>query len=83
MISDDQYLDLTEEEMGLLGTLSDPDVVSKDKFGWTQDSQREILSLFLHDKDFLVQSMNLIKAGYFTNEAHQLISRLLFNYFNK
>jgi replicative DNA helicase len=74
---------LTEEEMKVLGTLSDPDSVSKNKYNWDQDAQREILSLLLHDRYFLIQSADLIKAGYFTNESHQLVARILFNYFKK
>jgi replicative DNA helicase len=80
---DDGDLGLSDEEAKLLKTLSDPDNVSKEKFIWDQDAQREILSLLLHDKTFLIQSVDLIKPGYFTNESHQLISRILFNYFKK
>ena len=80
---DDGDLGLSEEEAKLLNALSDPDNVSKEKFIWDQDAQREILSLLLHDKTFLIQSIDLIKPGYFTNESHQLISRILFNYFKK
>ena len=32
---------LTEEEKKVFSTLSDPDSVSKDKYNWDQDAQRE------------------------------------------
>lgn len=53
------------------------------KYAFTEDFQRLILGLILCDRYFLVQSMDLIKPTYFNNEVHELVSRVVFNYFRE
>jgi replicative DNA helicase len=65
-------------------TLSDPDEDGDDiKYGWDEEFQRHIISLVLCDRQFLLQSLDLIKPTYFTNKAHQKAASLVFKFFKK
>jgi len=75
--------DLTEEERGILGKLADPDAARTDNYKWDEEIQREIIGLLLNDRFFTLQSSGLIKPGYFTNECHQAIARIVFAHFQK
>jgi replicative DNA helicase len=72
--------DLNPESQAIYETL-----VSKDeaKFDMTEDVQKLILGALLTDRIFLVQSMGLVKSGYFLELAHQHIHRILVKYFDK
>lgn len=50
---------------------------------WDRDFQREILSMFLSDRYFLIQSIDLIQPGYFVDTVHQKICDVLFKYFRE
>jgi hypothetical protein len=71
---------LTPEELAKLDALSDPEVV-KSKFTWDDTFQRKLLGMILTDSFMLIQSLDKIKPEYFANEAHVLICRILFDYF--
>jgi KaiC/GvpD/RAD55 family RecA-like ATPase len=64
--------------------LENPDLdVSDAQYNWDQDFQRHIIALLMVDKQFLVQSMDLIKPTYFTNKAHQKVCDMVFEFFKK
>ena len=74
---------LTETEMRQLESLTNPEDEILNEYKWTEDYQRQILGLLLSDNWFLIQSKTLVKSTYFTNEAHKLICRKLFEFFEK
>lgn len=62
-------------------TLADPDESTEIKYSWDEEFQRHIIALLLSDRQFLLQSMDLVKATYFTNKAHQKACSVLFKFF--
>lgn len=52
-------------------------------YSWDNEFQKHIISLLLVDKQFLLQSINLIRPSYFTNKVHQVACKFLFEFFNK
>ena len=64
-------------------TLSDPDVESDVKYSWDEEFQRHIIALLVCDRQFLLQSLDMIKPTYFTNKVHQKAASLAFNFFKK
>lgn len=63
--------------------LIDPDGGSDTSYAWDEQFQRHIISLLLCDRQFLLQSLDLIKPSYFTNRSHQKVCSVLFSYFRK
>jgi replicative DNA helicase len=63
--------------------LVSPDAESSETYRWDEDFQRHIIALLLVDKQFLVQSVDLIKPSYFTNKAHKEVCRVLFEHYHK
>lgn len=55
----------------------------QEKYDWGIDYQRQLISLLLHDREFVVQSKGLIAEEYFVNEIHQKIFHVLMEYFGK
>lgn len=64
-------------------TLQDPDGENEVKYAWDEEFQRYIIALLLSDRSFLLQSLDLIKANYFTNRAHQKACSVVFKYFRQ
>lgn len=64
-------------------TLADPDAGGDVKYSWDEDFQRHIIALILCDRQFMLQSLDLIKPSYFTNKAHQKACGIGFRYFKK
>lgn len=65
-------------------TLADPDGEDKDtKYSWDEEFQRHIASLLILDRQFLLQSLDLVNASYFTNKAHKKIISIVFDFFKK
>ena len=60
-----------------------PDQQAPVKYIWDEDFQRILIGMLLCNRFFLYQSLGLVKVSYFQNEIHQLICRILFDYFNK
>lgn len=73
---------LSEREQELFAQLSNPSQQNQAHFAWDEDFQRVVLGMLLCDRFFICQSLGLVKSNYFTNEVHQLITRLLFTYFD-
>jgi hypothetical protein len=74
--------ELTPEEQARLDNYSDPDA-ARTKFSWDDTFQRKLLAMLLCDRHLLVQSLDKIKPQYFSNEAHVMICKILFDYFQK
>jgi replicative DNA helicase len=53
------------------------------KYIWDEDFQRVVIGMLLCDRYFLNQSLGLVKHSYFVNEVHQMVSRILFDYFEE
>lgn len=67
-----------------LEDLKNPDVDGTDtKYNWDIELQRQIISMLLVDKQFLIQSIDLIRPSYFTEKAHSKTCTILFEYFRK
>jgi replicative DNA helicase len=66
-----------------LDDLVSPDSEENATYRWDEDFQRHIIALLLVDKQFLVQSVDLIKPSYFTNKAHREVCKVLFDHYNK
>ncbi len=65
-------------------TLADPDVAGSDsKYAWDEEFQRHIASLLIADRQFLLQSLDLVKPSYFTNKAHSKVCSIAFEFFKK
>jgi KaiC/GvpD/RAD55 family RecA-like ATPase len=75
--------DLSPEELEQLASLTDPDAEEDAEFKWDEEFQRYILAMLVSDKHFLVQSLPLVQARYFTDEVHKLLCKLLFDHFEK
>lgn len=67
----------------IINNLLNPDMGQKVQYVWDEDFQRVIVGLLLCDRFFLAQSRGLIKPAYLTNETHQMICRIVFDYFEK
>ena len=74
---------LDEKDQAILESLSDPDAPVADTFKWDQDYQREIQSILLHDRPFLIESIGLVEPEYFDNDIHRVIFSILFKFWEK
>ena len=74
-MSDDQFIDDP--------TLSDPDSGQDTKYNWDEEFQRHIAALLISDRQFLLQSLDLVKTSYFTNKAHSKVCSIAFDFFKK
>ncbi len=64
--------------------LVNPDAGAKEtKFNWDEDFQSMILSMLITDRQFLLQSMDLIKPSYFTQNKYSAICSIVFEHFQK
>jgi len=65
-------------------TLVDPDAGDSDsKYSWDEEFQRHIIALLVSDRQFLLQSIDLVKPTYFTNKAHQKMCGITYGFFQK
>lgn len=64
-------------------TLVDPDRESDTKYSWDEEFQRHIAALLISDRQFLLQSLDLVKPGYFTNKAHSKVVNIAYDFFKK
>ena len=67
-------------------TLADPDDEGGGgsvKYDWEEGFQRHIIALLMCDRQFCLQSLDLVKPSYFKNKAHQKAAAIVFNYFKK
>lgn len=54
-------------------TLSDPDGDNGNKaaYGWDDEFQRHVIALIVSDRQFMLQSLDMVKPTYFANKVHQ------------
>lgn len=74
--------DLTPEEAAQIEEMSSNQEL-KAKFSWDDTFQRNLLGMLLSDNYMLIQSLDKIKADYFSNEAHVIIAKILINHFDR
>lgn len=72
--------ELTPDEQAALEAMSETEEV-KSKYSWDDTFQRKLLGMLLTDNYMLIQSLDKIKPEYFSNDAHVLICKHLFKYF--
>lgn len=75
--------EMTEEQKEVYKNLVNPDTPTESKYNWDFDYQRNILSMLMHDRNFLIQCVELIKPKYFIDRAHVLFCNIIFDYFEK
>lgn len=63
--------------------LADPDAGGEAKYSWDKEFQRHIAALVLSDRQFMLQSLDLIKASYFTDKAHNKAISIATEFFKK
>lgn len=63
--------------------LVDPDAETNTKYLWDEDFQRHVAALLISDRQFLLQSIDLVHPNYFTNKAHSKICSIVFDFFKK
>lgn len=64
-------------------TMADPDAGSATKYNWDEEFQRHIAALMIADRQFLLQSLDIVKPGYFTNKAHSKVVSIASDFFKK
>lgn len=64
-------------------TLADPDGGTIIKYNWDEEFQRHIAALLIADRQFLLQSLDLVKPSYFTNKAHNKVVSIAAEFFKK
>lgn len=64
-------------------TLVDPDGEEENRYAWDEEFQRHVIALLIADRQFLLQSLDLIRPSYFTNKAHQKVCGIVFDFFKK
>lgn len=65
-------------------TLSDPDFEGGDaSYSWDEEFQRHIIAMLVSDRQFVLQSLDLVKPSYFTNKAHQKACAITFKFFKQ
>lgn len=71
-------------------TFEDPDLEGLEnpesdeaRYSWDKEFQRHVLAMILTDRQFLLQSLDLIQPYYFAESAHQKACRVAFEFFKK
>ena len=65
-------------------TLIDPDAGDEaTTYSWDEEFQRHIIALLVADRQFLLQSIDLVKPTYFTNKAHQKMCGIAYDFFKR
>jgi replicative DNA helicase len=70
----------TPVEASELEGLTNPDARKDERYRWDEDFQRMILGLLLNDRWFVNQCRDLISPAYFSDERHQTLCKILFDY---
>ncbi len=63
--------------------LVDPDAGTDAKYTWDEEFQRHVAAMLISDRQFLLQSIDLVHPNYFTNKAHSKICSIVFEFFKK
>lgn len=75
---------MSEEQFLEDPTLTDPDANNIDaRYAWDEDFQRHVAALLVSDRDFLLQSIDIVNPNYFTNKAHAKICNIVFDFFKR
>lgn len=78
-------MEMTNERMDnedIIAKLKSPDSVQVN-FNMDEDYQRCILALLLSDRQFLMESIDLIKPTYFSNGSHRTICDIVLAYYEE
>lgn len=75
-------MEFTQDQLALAAKLS-ANSTEETKFKWSETFQKNLVGMLLNDKYFLIQSLDKIEPGYFSNSAHISIVNKLFDYFKK
>ena len=75
--------ELTAAQQELLESFSDPEFGDSFPQNWDREFQRNILSMLLLDRYFLIQSTDLIVPEYFSDAVHKTICKILFKYWEE
>lgn len=52
-------------------------------YDWDVEFQRHIIALLLVDKQFLLESLSLVRPSYFTNKVHRKACQIVFDYYER
>lgn len=63
--------------------ITDPDVEGTVKFSWDKEFQRHIAALLISDRQFLLQSLDIVKPSYFTDKAHSRVVQIAYKFFKE
>lgn len=64
-------------------TLLDPDEGEGSSYSWDEEFQRHVIAMLVSDRQFLLQSLDMVKPSYFTNKAHQKACEITFKFFRQ
>lgn len=80
----DEEFSFDDDDIEKISRLINPDdSANQEKYNWDENFQRDIAGLLLNDRWFSLQCRDLIKFQYFTDEVHQQLCRVVFNYLDK
>lgn len=65
----------------IVAKLQDPTAIQSAQYTMEEDYQSAILSLIVSNRQFLMESHELIRPSYFSNESHRLIANVVFDYY--
>ena len=63
--------------------MTDADGVEEITYKWEKEFQRHIAALLISDRQFLLQSLDLVRPSYFTDKAHNKVVSIVFDHFQK
>ena len=64
-------------------TLQDPDADTGAKYNWDEEFQRHVAAMMIADRQFMLQSLDMVKPTYFTNKAHSKAVSISIEFFKK
>lgn len=64
-------------------TLEDPDTDTGSKYNWDEEFQRHVAAIMIADRQFMLQSLDMVKPSYFTNKAHSKAVSIAIDFFKK
>ncbi len=67
----------------MLEELTSPDSTDSYEYNWDKALQTEVMTLLIHDKQFFLQSIDLIKPAYFPYKAYKVVFGILVEHYGK
>ena len=55
----------------------------QDQYEHSYEINKQIVAIILTDRNFLVQSLSLLKPAYFKDQSHELICKIVFDFFEQ